>query len=54
MLSWSKVAQLTKIGSKAEIRISLFSFLNGFKIIRCEIIDDTLIVSLKRIKPPSE
>lgn len=53
MITWSKVAQLTRIGSTAEIRICLFSFLNGFKIIRCEIIDDTLIVSLKNTKPHS-
>jgi hypothetical protein len=53
MLSWSKVAQLTKIGSKAEIRINLLSFLNGFKIVKAEIVNDTLIVSLKNIKPHS-
>jgi hypothetical protein len=45
MISWSKTAQLLRYGNKAEIRINLFSFLNGFKIIRCEIIDDTLIIS---------
>lgn len=50
MITWSKVADLIRVGNKAEIRINLFSFLNGFKIIRCEIIDDTLIVSLNTSK----
>ena len=51
---WSKMATLTRCATTAEVRINLFSFLNGFKIIRCEIIDDTLIVSLKNIKSQSD
>ena len=45
MISWSKTAQLLRYGNRAEIRINLFSFLNGFKFLKTEIIDDTLIIS---------
>jgi hypothetical protein len=51
MITWNKVAHFLKVGNRAEVRINLFSFLNGFKVIRCEIIDDTLIISLKNTKP---
>jgi hypothetical protein len=51
MITWSKVAEFVKIGNKAEVRINLFSFLNGFKIVKAKIVDDTLIISLKNTKP---
>ena len=45
---WSKLATLTRYANNAEIRINLFGFLNGFKFLRTEIIDDTLIVTFKK------
>ena len=51
MITWSKVADFIRVGNKAEIRINLFSFLNGFKIVKTKIVNDTLIISLKNIKP---
>jgi hypothetical protein len=45
---WSKMATLSRYANNAEIRISLFSFLNGFKFLRTEIIDDTLIITFKK------
>ena len=50
MITWNKIAELVKIGNKAEIRINLLSFLNGFKIVKTKIINDTLIISLKKTK----
>ena len=44
------MASLTKCANTAEVRINLFSFLNGFKLIRTEIINDTLIVSFEKLK----
>ena len=51
MITWSKLANFIRVGNKAEIRINLLSFLNGFKIVKAEIVNDTLIISLKNIKP---
>lgn len=47
---WTKMASLTKCANTAEVRINLFSFLNGFKLIRTEIINDTLIVSFEKLE----
>lgn len=45
---WPKMAYLTKCAKTAEVRVKLFSFLNGFRLIRTQIIDDTLIVSFEK------
>ena len=50
MISWSKTAELVRYANKAELRISLYSFFNGFKIFKSEIIDDTLIITFNKIK----
>jgi hypothetical protein len=50
MITWSKVAQFLKVGNRAEVRINLFGFLNDFKFLRTEIINDTLIITFNKVK----
>jgi hypothetical protein len=53
MITWSKVADFIRFGNRAEIRINLFSFLNGFKIVKSEIKNDTLTIYLNNTKSSS-
>ena len=50
MITWSKVAQFLKVGNRAEVRIELFSFLKGFKLLNTTIINDTLIITFNKVK----
>lgn len=53
MISWSVTATFLRFLGSLEIKIPLNNIANGFKIIRTEIINDVLIVSLKDIKSHS-
>jgi hypothetical protein len=46
MFYWEISARIARYLTKAEIKIPLNSFLNGFKIVKSEIVDDTLIIKL--------
>lgn len=53
MISWSVTASFLRILGSLEIKIPLNNIANGFKIIKTEIINDVLIVSLNNIKSHS-
>ena len=49
MLYWSKTADFIIGPKSAQLRISLYSYLKGFKISGVSIVDDVLIVDLKKV-----
>ena len=53
MISWSVTASFLRILGRLEIKIPLNNIANGFKILKTEIINDVLIVSLKDVKSHS-
>jgi hypothetical protein len=53
MISWSVTASFLRILGSLQIRIPLNGIADGYKIIKTEIINDVLIVSLKNIKSHS-
>ena len=53
MISWSVTATFLRILGSLEIKIPLNNIANGFKIIKTDIINDVLIISLKDIKSHS-
>ena len=50
MISWSVSASFLRILNSLEIRIPLNSIANGYKIIKSDIIDDVLVISLRSRK----
>lgn len=52
LVYWEISAKLVRDICRAEIKIPLNSFLNGYKIIETKIVDDTLIIKLNhKIEP---
>ena len=51
MYFWEISARIVRYLTKAEIKIPLNSFLNGFKIVKSKIVHDTLIIKLATQDP---
>ena len=51
MISWSVTASFLRILGSLEIRIPLNNIANGFTIVKSEIVNDNLVISLIKLNP---
>ena len=54
LVYWEISAKLVRDICRAEIKIPLNSFLNGYKIIETKIVDDTIIIKLNHKTEPQK